>query len=105
MRILLTFNVCLSLIAISLFKTSLGTDPEPASTSNNARFAEFFAKHCFECHQGEESAAGLDLSQLSPLLDAPSEFASWGKIHDMVADGSMPPEAKHLNARERADLV
>lgn len=105
MRILLTFNVCLSLIAISLFKTSLGADPEPASTSNNARFAEFFAKHCFECHQGEESAAGLDLSQLSPLLDAPSEFASWGKIHDMVAAGSMPLEAKHLDVRERADWV
>ncbi len=105
MRILLTFNVCLSLIAISFFKASLGTDPEPTSTSNNTRFAEFFAKHCIECHQGEDSAAGLDLSRLSSLLDTPSEFSIWGKIHDIVATGSMPPEVKHLNARERADLV
>lgn len=52
---------------------------------------EFFVKHCYDCHQGTGSAAGLDLEQFESNLDSESHFDTWVKVFDRVSSGEMPP--------------
>ena len=48
--------------------------------------------HCYECHTGESSEAGLDLKKLSTDLSVPKNFATWVRVFDRVHDGEMPPQ-------------
>lgn len=53
--------------------------------------AEFFGKHCFECHSGDSPQADLDLTSLPMQLGDPTNFSVWVRIHDRIASGEMPP--------------
>ena len=52
---------------------------------------KFLQSNCYDCHQGSDADAGLDLDEL------PSEFAKtdvekWVRIFDRVRDHEMPPK-------------
>ena len=44
--------------------------------------ANFLATHCYDCHQGESSEAGLDLQQLRLDLNAGGTFDRWVQVFD-----------------------
>jgi hypothetical protein len=51
----------------------------------------FFAKHCYDCHQGSEAEAGLDLEKLNDDLTDPQTLQRWVRIVDRVQAKEMPP--------------
>lgn len=77
------------------FGTSvLLTPPVQASApeaSTRTTAVSFLQKHCYDCHQGSDAEAGLDLSSLQfDLADAATQ-ARWIRIWNRVHDGEMPP--------------
>jgi hypothetical protein len=63
------------------------------------------AQHCIECHNGETTEGGLDLTKLSFTLDDRDVRERWVRIHDRVQKGEMPPSADDLPSSARAKLV
>lgn len=68
----------------------LGLPPEAAR--------KFLQTQCYECHVGDQAAAGLDLATLiEPTAEADSAAADsdmtdvWVRMFDRVRDGEMPP--------------
>ncbi len=62
-------------------------------------------QYCQDCHQGEDSAAGLDLRRMAaqPLAE---HFHHWKKVVSRVADGQMPPaDAVQPTSAEREQLL
>jgi hypothetical protein len=66
----------------------------------------FLATHCYDCHQGDEAEAGLDLASLDFQTDSADNFAKWVRIHDRVRDGEMPPpEASSVEPDEASQFL
>ena len=62
----------------------------PASAAPQA----FLEKHCFKCHDSDTPKGGLDLTALPFDLKPTETFATWVKVHDLIASGEMPPSNK-----------
>ena len=62
----------------------------PASAAPQA----FLEKHCFDCHDSDTRKGGLDLTGLAFDLKPAETFATWVKVHDLIASGEMPPPKK-----------
>jgi hypothetical protein len=63
---------------------------------------QFLKQHCYDCHSGAESEAGLDLVALSRDLADGKAHARWVRVFDRVKGGEMPPkDAAVLPATER----
>ena len=61
--------------------------------------------HCYDCHQGEEAKAGVDLSRLW-TKDAKANAKLWTRVERMVAAGRMPPkDAGALPAADRKRIL
>lgn len=54
----------------------------------------FIQKHCFECHDADTKKGGIDLSSLALRLDDSANFSIWERVHDVLANGEMPPSKK-----------
>lgn len=63
-------------------------------------FQFFLEDHCFDCHDGGTTKAGLDLESLAFDSSDPQNLAIWTHVHDRVLSGEMPPKKK---ARPDAD--
>jgi hypothetical protein len=61
------------------------------SAVESAPDASFLKRNCYECHQGKEAEAGLDLESLSRDLADAKAHAKWIRIFDRVQDHEMPP--------------
>jgi Protein of unknown function (DUF1592)/Protein of unknown function (DUF1588)/Protein of unknown function (DUF1587)/Protein of unknown function (DUF1595)/Protein of unknown function (DUF1585)/Planctomycete cytochrome C len=59
-----------------------------------AQPADFFKKHCLECHDADSKRGDFDLSALKSDLSNADEFARWVKVHDRIESGEMPPAKK-----------
>jgi hypothetical protein len=71
-------------------------------SANAAPVAEAFLEaHCAECHNGDKTKGGLDLSSLSRDLAVPAVFGRWVKIHDRIASGEMPPPENRAPSLEQ----
>jgi len=91
----------------------LGASPRKASGQDPAAprplqlppaLVQLFERRCGECHQGNDPAAGLDLSQLPRTLERPEIRQKWERIHDRVTAGEMPPDGRPLPPAERDSL-
>lgn len=87
--------------------TSSASELAPSKgTSDAVPFADLLAEHCFECHQGEEAAGEVDLSELTWQLQNGEARERWEKVYDVIAAGKMPPaEADRLGDQQRAKLA
>lgn len=66
--------------------------PGPAGGMSAAELRSFTQAHCIECHGGDATKGGLDLTKLKLELATPENFARWEKVFDRVARGEMPPK-------------
>ena len=51
----------------------------------------FLKAHCFDCHSGDTTEAGLNLETLSTNLQQPELLAKWERVFDRIAAAEMPP--------------
>ena len=66
----------------------------------------FTQAHCIECHGGDATKGGLDLTTLKPDFSSRDNFARWEKVFDRVAKGEMPPKkSEQPPAAARAAFV
>ena len=65
-----------------------------AGTSYPAEIESLFAKHCYDCHDGDISEGGLDLQTIGFSPTDPTNLKIWIRILDRVHDGEMPPVKK-----------
>lgn len=82
-------RLCLSPLAVSVVLLTAGAI---AHAENVTPGAAFLRAHCFDCHQGKEAEAGLDLAKLSTDLTDSAVQQRWVRIFDRVRDGEMPPK-------------
>jgi len=64
------------------------------ASSVSAQPAEFFQRHCHECHDADSKQGGLDLTALDADLSNTENFAKWVKVHDRIETGEMPPKGQ-----------
>lgn len=70
-----------------------GTHSNSADQTTVAKAATaFLQSNCFDCHQGEQAEAALDLSNLAFDLADSKTQTRWLRIWQRVHDGEMPPE-------------
>ncbi len=62
-------------------------------------------RSCSGCHNDREAAGGLDLTRLPWKLTDASLRERWGRIHDRIQQGEMPPDAADLPDDQRQQLV
>ncbi len=60
----------------------------------------FLKAHCFDCHSGDTTEAGLNLETLSTNLQQPELFAKWERVFDRIAAAEMPPSSATQPAPE-----
>lgn len=54
----------------------------------------FIETYCLSCHDAANKKGGLDLTSLATNPADPAAFDRWVAIHDRVAAGEMPPQAR-----------
>ena len=75
--------------------------------SQSARAEErLFRTYCFDCHAGEQAAAGVNVQQLASDSNFAADFRTWRQIADKLEQGEMPPrDADQPSAADRRRLV
>ncbi len=77
-----------------------------ADDTDAAKVRAFLHSHCYDCHQGPEAEAGLQLPSLHDNLTEDATFAAWVRIFDRVSAGEMPPpDASDLAAADRSTFL
>jgi len=71
-----------------------------ASNLSAADLLPFLKAERFDCHAGETTEAGLNLSTLKHDLEHPELFAKWERIFDRVASREMPPRLTAIPSPE-----
>ena len=69
--------------------------------------AAMLGERCLDCHDGPDSAGGLDLTPVLRHITeeksiSPKDLAIWEKIHDRVELGEMPPDGSPLLGNNRS---
>lgn len=82
-RASITLPLLLVMVAI-LGPVVRADEPSPEARS-------FLEAHCYDCHQGADAEAGLDLATLAPDLTDNAVLAKWVRVFDRVHSGEMPP--------------
>ncbi len=84
-----------AIIFLVLLAPSLTAGDAPATVHS------FLRQNCFDCHEGSDAEAGLDLQTLSADLSDPAKLQRWVRLLDRVREGEMPPpDAGELDAAE-----
>jgi hypothetical protein len=96
----------MTLLMASLIIRASGIEPTSnAPTDLAPAIRAYIADACLDCHSGEKAERELDLSVLPfPSNDAKS-LEAWGRVHDRVARGEMPPPNAGQNAQAAASTL
>ncbi|HTU25919.1 MAG TPA: DUF1587 domain-containing protein, partial [Pirellulales bacterium] len=95
------------LLVLALGRPSLADDRTiPPDAARGDIAANFFARHCIECH-GERVAKGdLRLDLLSRDFSDPAVVEIWSNVWQRLHDGEMPPKEKpRPDAAETTSLL
>jgi Protein of unknown function (DUF1592)/Protein of unknown function (DUF1588)/Protein of unknown function (DUF1587)/Protein of unknown function (DUF1595)/Protein of unknown function (DUF1585)/Ca-dependent carbohydrate-binding module xylan-binding/Planctomycete cytochrome C len=60
---------------------------------------------CVDCHNGDDAAGNLDLSQFKTSRDAARDRRTWRKIADRVEAHQMPPDSGEMDQSDRDRLI
>lgn len=67
---------------------------------------KFLQTHCYDCHQGADAEAGLDLTALSTELDDHAVATKWVRVFDRVRGHEMPPaDAEPVDIKLRKQFL
>jgi hypothetical protein len=82
----------------------LGPFSAPAQEPATLDFmVSFVQETCLNCHGGDSTKAGIDLSAFTTDLDLWKDPSTWTRVLDAITDGMMPPDSElPLTDAERA---
>ena len=70
------------------------------------RVVSLLREHCFDCHSGSESEAGVDLTAYTSLEQIRGSESVWEQIRGLVRIGAMPPpEQGYDPSQEDRDAI
>src|SRR5262245_29262659 len=104
---LLAVFVCCGL-AVLFIRSLSAAEPESIESAK-----PLLKQFCFECHEGREAEANIDLPKLLSDASLESTFKDWQKVVDMLQQRKMPPkemqqptdvQRQELTARIRGEL-
>lgn len=78
--------------------------PSPQTLDLPPALVKLLQHRCGQCHQGDEPAAGLDVTSLPQTLASSGIRQKWERIHDRVVAAEMPPDGLPMPPAER-DLL
>jgi hypothetical protein len=81
-------NLTLVLLAAGCLCSQMTAAEQPFAQEMRPMFAQF----CFDCHDGKEAEAGLDLRQMIAEPSVVTSFKKWRKVVEMLENNKMPPE-------------
>ncbi len=82
-----TALIGLTLAAVTSSATAAAPDFKGTAIS-------FMQKHCYECHGGKTTKAGLDLTKHKDTANFLKEHKHWKGVLHQVNSGEMPPKKK-----------
>ena len=81
---------------------NLGAHETSGTPESNA----FIQRRCVHCHDESNAEGGLNLADLKFDADDAVNLSTWGRVHDRVVAGEMPPEDEDRpEAKEIAPFV
>ena len=103
----LHWSAIAGLVLLAVLGDSLrAAGPAAAPADGLSPRRAFLSGHCYDCHQGDEAEAGLDLAALADDLSEPATLKRWVRIYDRVQHGEMPPaEFGDVEAADRTAFL
>lgn len=96
----------LSVLTLILVANVLLAASDSLLAAEMSQRAVLFERFCFDCHNAEESEAGIDLQTLDDADDFAGDFRVWQKVVAQLEVGTMPPEgANQPELTARRSLV
>ncbi len=91
--------------AILLIMMGAAVSPGPARGEGGFLPGPILARSCGECHADGAEEGGVSLAGVTGFADLPADM--WGRLHEQVQLGLMPPEdaTTPLTAAEREQLI
>lgn len=86
--IFMQVNLTLVLFAVSCLCSQMTAAEKPIVEPIRPLLGQF----CFDCHDGKEAEAGLDLRQMIAEPSVATSFKKWRKVVEMLHDKKMPPK-------------
>ncbi|MEM8681256.1 MAG: DUF1592 domain-containing protein, partial [Planctomycetota bacterium] len=94
-----------SSLVVGLLLSTLAHGKELAKLPELPVVRQLLQRHCVQCHGGEETYAGVNLSVLNSELDVWQNRAVWARAQLMIEEREMPPEdGEPLPDRQRESL-
>lgn len=94
----------MTLIVLCLCSSSALTGEQPDGAVPQP-VAGFLARMCLDCHNDEASKGDLNLAEFPWRLNEVENRQRWILIHDRIAKGEMPPDAKTASDTDRQQLL
>ena len=91
------------LLGLPALAMSQADDPRQKHYSRNIR--PLFRKHCFSCHNGEDTKAGLNLEQYGFIVQVVRDGEKFSRLVKEVENGTMPPNIRPPMKQSEKDTL
>lgn len=79
-------------IACTLLLLAIASASRADDVADASAVTTLFARHCNDCHGGDDPEAGLSLAKLDPTAFPGDDLETWRLVREQVRFGDMPPE-------------
>ena len=103
-RLLSRFLVCWIVAAAVIAPDGFAQDATPVSFVKTV--TPMLKEHCFDCHEGDDAEANLDLRVLSDDFSTDETANRWVEVMHALRFDNMPPQDEpQPTANEKADVI
>ena len=79
--------------------------PSVSAEDYSEKIRPLLDQFCFDCHEGEDAEAEVDLDSFKSLDDLRRDTKTWVKVEEMLSSRQMPPrKSDQLTDEHRATL-
>ena len=75
--------------------------PLASAEDYSAKIRPLLERFCFDCHEGEDAEAEVDLYPFKSLADLKHDTKTWGKVEEMLSSRQMPPRKSNQPTDEQ----
>ena len=88
----ITWYCCLWMLLLAgLLPRSAKAAAEELAEEYSQVARPLLSQFCYQCHQGDEAEAELDLTRYGTAVEVAADWRSWQRILEVVSTGDMPP--------------
>ncbi|MDP6794014.1 MAG: DUF1592 domain-containing protein [Verrucomicrobiota bacterium] len=70
-----------------------------------AKVRPLLDRYCFDCHEGEDAEAEVDLDSFETLVQLQRDTKTWVKVEEMLSSRQMPPEKSDQPTDEESTIL